>query len=99
MTTQRPALATDEIDVCEGVSVREFDGDWVVLDLNGGNYFGLDELGGMIWQHLREGKSAQQIVTALAPLYHVDQETMLRDVLVLIDQLLERGLVRVREPS
>ena len=43
---------SDTVALCEGTSAREFDGEWVVLDLNAGNYFGLDDVGGKVWQEL-----------------------------------------------
>jgi hypothetical protein len=84
------------VGICEGVSAREFDGEWIVLDLSGGNYFGLDELGGRIWEHLRAGKSPAEIAALLAPSYDVAETTVLDDVLRLVDELVERGLVRIR---
>jgi len=95
MTTSRAATATDRLGVCEGVSVREFDGEWIVLDLNGGNYFGLDQLGGAIWQELSAGKSPVEVVALLGKQYEVEEAIMLRDVLGLVDELIERRLMRI----
>jgi hypothetical protein len=95
--TRRNATPTDLVCPCDGVSAREFDGEWIILDLNGGNYFGLDELGGTVWNQLCAGTSPAEIAERFAPQYHVGQATLLQDILSLLDELLERDLVRVRE--
>jgi len=86
--------ATDQIAICDGVSARDFDGEWIILDLQGGNYYGLNELGGVVWHHLHAGRCAQEIAAAVAPMYAVSEQTILIDVLALINELVERGLVR-----
>jgi hypothetical protein len=96
MATASPG---DRISVREGVSAREFDGEWVVLDLAGGNYFGLNELGGIIWQDLSSGRSPSEIARLLGPKYDVDEATILRDVLALVDELISRGLVQIGRES
>ena len=89
--TLRP---TDRIRIGSGVSAREFDGEWIVLDLAGGNYFGLDEVGGAIWDGLREEKSLEEIARALATQYDASESVILSDVLALVGDLLERRLDR-----
>jgi hypothetical protein len=69
----------------------------VVLDLRQGNYFGLDDLGGMIWSHLAQGRSAEEIVELLVPGYDVVGTTFMRDLLALVDELLDRDLIRLGE--
>jgi hypothetical protein len=85
------------ISIMEGVSARPFDGEWVILDLAGGNYYGLDEVGGAIWRHLAEQQSPREIAARLAPNYDVSEETLLSDVIALVGELLDRGLVRINE--
>ncbi len=97
MKPRKTAVSGDRVFVPEGISAREFDGEWVVLDLLGGNYFGLDEMGGLIWQQLRAGKSVKEISDLLAENYDAPEATILEDVLRLVNELLERGLVQIRE--
>jgi hypothetical protein len=85
------------VSLHEDVSAREFDGEWVVLDLRGGNYFGLDHLGGTILNQLSTGHSPAEIAALLAPNYEVREEMLLGDVLALVDELLARDLVRLQE--
>lgn len=88
---------TVRVSLAKDVSAREFDGEWVVLDLQGGNYFGLDDIGGKVWSHLSTGRSPEEIASLLAPEYDVSEAQLLRDVRVLVDELLERNLVRLDE--
>jgi len=84
----------DHFVAADAVSAREFDGEWIVLDLQRGSYYGLDELGGIIWGQLCAGRSPADIAEVLATNYDAPKATLLGDVLVLVDELLERGLVR-----
>jgi hypothetical protein len=97
MTAQRSATEKDTVLVCEGITAREFDGEWIVLDLRGGNYFGLNELGGAIWRHLGAGRTPTEIVRIVAQDYEVAETVILQDVLQMIDELVRRGLVRILE--
>lgn len=45
---------TDRFTVSEDVVAREVGGEMVLLDLNSGQYFGLDSVGGRIWELLSE---------------------------------------------
>jgi hypothetical protein len=88
-------LATARICICQGVSARDFDGEWVVLDLHGGNYFGLDHVGGIVWGHLITGSSPLEIAKSLAITFDVTEEVSLQDVMALVNELVDRKLVQV----
>lgn len=83
------------ISMVDGVSARAFDGEWVILDLVGGNYYGLDELGGIIWQDLANQHSPREIASRLAPMYEVSEARLLSDIMALVSELLQRRLVRI----
>jgi hypothetical protein len=76
----------------QGVYVREFDGEMVVLDLERGEYFGLDELGCVAWKALADGDSPQEIADRIAPDHDVPPERLLGDLVALADELVARGL-------
>jgi len=77
----------------EHVAAREFDEEWVILDLEGGAYYGLDALGGRVWKLLVAGMSAEEAAEQLQADYDVDRAVLLNDVLALVNELLNRGLV------
>jgi len=79
----------------KGVHVREFDGEMVLLDLERGEYFGLDAIGARVWRGLTEGETPSEIATRLAPEHDVSRETMESDFVALADELVRRGLAEV----
>jgi hypothetical protein len=83
----------DRVRVAAGVHVREFDGELIVLDLERGDYFGLDEIGARAWAELTRGRSPRQVAAQLSSEYNVDEARALADVRSLVGKLLERGLV------
>ena len=76
----------------EGVHAREFDGEMVLLDLERGEYFGLDELGCVAWKGLVNGESPQEIADRIGPEHDVTPERLVSDLVALADELVARGL-------
>jgi len=75
-------------------------GEAVILHLSSGVYYGLNGVGARIWELLRGPKRIAQIRDAILEEYQVDRETCTRDLLALLDQMREAGLVQVRgEPA
>ena len=89
--------ATSHLLVPQHVHVREFDGELVILDLDKGCYFGLDEVGTRVWQLVSGGATLAQAVDTLQPEYDAPSARMLEDFLSLGNEWLERGLVQLRE--
>lgn len=79
------------------VHTRMFDGELVLLDLEKGDYFGVNEVGAELWKRLAEGKSPREIARELEPQYDVEPERLLEDLVALTSELLARGLVRRKE--
>ena len=79
------------------VLFRDLQGELVVLELERGVYFGLDPVGTRIWHLLRDERTLQDVVAALVVEYEVDEAQGAADVLALVRQLQEQGLVDVRD--
>jgi hypothetical protein len=75
------------------VHTRAFDGETVVVDLNSGDYYGLNELGASFWQEASAGKSAREVAQALQGRFQVEPERLLADLLALASELVERKLL------
>jgi hypothetical protein len=71
------------------------DGEVVILSVERGSYFGLDEIGSEIWQRLETPVRVDALCDALAAQYDADRPTIERDVLVLLESLVAEGLVSV----
>ena len=72
---------------------REVDGELVILDVPSGQFFGLNDVGMVVWERLEREASHEQLVDAVVAEYDVDRETASADVTDLIDQLVDAGLV------
>jgi Coenzyme PQQ synthesis protein D (PqqD) len=69
----------------------------VILDLTQGVYYGLNETGARIWELLRSPRKAGEIRDVILDEYEVEPDTVSRDVLALLTELADRGLIEVRD--
>ncbi len=83
------------VSVPADVLVQELQGESVLLNVESGRYFGLDEVGTRMWAALANAESLQAAYDALLAEYDVDAEQLERDFRGLVEKLLERGLVKV----
>lgn len=72
---------------------REVQGTLVVLDVRGGQYFSLDEVGARVWALCDGHHELAEIASLLAADYDAEPETIARDVRELLDQLRAEFLV------
>jgi Coenzyme PQQ synthesis protein D (PqqD) len=79
--------------VPEGVHTRRFGEELVILDLSGGEYYALDELGARVWEELAGGGSVGDAVGRLTPGYDVLPSRLLSDLLALTEELVKRKLL------
>jgi len=82
----------------QSVVAAEVDQQAVLLHVDTGVYYGLDEVGARIWSLLAKGQSTSIILTTLIEEYDVDPAEVHHDVSAFIDRLLELGLAQVVEP-
>jgi hypothetical protein len=76
------------------VVFRELEGEAVILHLGTATYFGLDEVGTRVWQLLAEGLAVQEVCRALSDEFDAPPEQIRQDVSALVDELLQKDLVR-----
>jgi hypothetical protein len=72
-------------------------GEVAILDLDAGMYYGMDEVGARIWELVKEPRLVEQIQAVILDEYEVDPATGKRDVLALLQQLTDKGLVEVKD--
>ncbi len=65
----------------------------VLLNLESGIYFGLDNVGERIWQAVAEGQTLGKIAAVIATEYDVDEAQAQADVIEFTSDLVERGLL------
>jgi|HubBroStandDraft_6_1064221.scaffolds.fasta_scaffold1167061_1 hypothetical protein len=71
------------------------DGEVVILSVESGSYFGLDEIGSDIWRQLEAPTRVDVLCNSLGMKYDADRLTIERDVLTLLANLAAEGLVSV----
>ncbi|MFE4130410.1 lasso peptide biosynthesis PqqD family chaperone [Peribacillus sp. YIM B13482] len=79
-----------------GNIVSDMDGEKVMLSVSNGKYYNLGELGGEIWELMKEPISIQELVITLQSQYNVDPADCMSHVTGFLNQLLEQGLVSIK---
>ena len=73
------------------------DDEVVMLSARAGAYFGLNGVGSDIWNMLRQPRRVGDLCAALASQYQIDDNSLQRDVIWFLEEMIERGLLRVVE--
>lgn len=74
----------------------ELGGDVVILDLKAGVYHGLDGTGARIWALLQKPGLVSDIRDTIVQEYDVEPDRCETDLLRLLDELAEKGLVEIQ---
>lgn len=69
----------------------------VILDLQRGEYYGLDEVGALIWNRIQQPCSVAAICAAVLEVYDVQPAECEEDVVALLAELRAAGLIEVRD--
>lgn len=73
--------------------MQELDGEAVILNLNSESYFGLDDVGTHMWTLLTRSTSIQAAFDSLTGEYNVEELTLRNDLIKLLLQLVDNGLL------
>jgi hypothetical protein len=73
----------------------ELDGEAAILELKQGVYYGLNAVGATVWGLISKPRSVAEIKRLVLEQYDVTPEQCERDLLELLGELAERGLIRV----
>ena len=92
-------MITNQLDTkysqSPGNIVSDMDGEKVMLSVSNGKYYNLGEMGGEIWELMKEPITIQELVATLQSQYNVDQADCHANVTDFLRQLLEQGLVSI----
>ncbi len=73
----------------------EVDGEVVMMSIERGRYFGLDDIGSDIWKRLDPPCSFGELIDRLAIDYDADRATIAADVRALLGRMAEQDVVRL----
>ncbi|CAG4991933.1 hypothetical protein DYBT9275_00858 [Dyadobacter sp. CECT 9275] len=73
-------------------------GETVILNYAKGSYYGLDEVGVLVWDNLERGpQTLDSLCEAVTAEYEIDGDTCRNDVALLLKELVEESLVKETE--
>ena len=77
------------------VLIRELDGEAVILNLDTGIYFGLDDTGTRMWGVLSSSESIQEAFDQLLEEYEVEPEILTSELNRFLKELLDNQLTEI----
>lgn len=93
-TTTATALTTDSmVAAVPGQVSVDLEDETIILELDSGIYYGLNQTGAFIWQQLQAATSVGAICQALLEQYDVGPEQAVQSVLNLLHELLAYQLI------
>ena len=91
-------LSNDSIVVVSPDQVSsDLAGEIVMLNLKNGTYYGLDQVGARVWGLIEQPHRVAAIRDAILEEYDVEPERCEQDLLALLGELEQAGLIEVRD--
>ena len=90
-----PVTLASRITVSDDVLMQEVGDEVVLLDLASERYFGLDPVGTRIWQLMPECETLDAVRLQLCEEFEAAPALIMQDLLALVRELSEAGLVKV----
>ena len=86
---------SDRVTVPEDVLISNLQDESVILNLDSERYYGLDEVGTRFLSALTTSESIEAAYETLVKEYDVDSEVLRQDLLELVQNLVEQGLIQI----
>jgi len=77
----------------EHIAGELLEGEFVIMNKQDNVYYGLNDVGGRIWQLIKEPHAVSDLIDTLMEEYDVDRTTCASEVIALLDDMAERGLI------
>jgi hypothetical protein len=81
------------------VLIQEVDGEAVLLDVDQGMYYALNEVGTRAWKYLKDSGDVEDAVTGILKEYEVDEATLRDDLHAFVKELVDNGLADEVPPA
>ncbi|MEW9501047.1 lasso peptide biosynthesis PqqD family chaperone [Jeotgalibacillus marinus] len=78
-----------------GNIVSDMDGEKVMLSVKNGKYYNMGDIGGVIWERMKEPIVIDKLITELTNIYDVAVSVCEEHVLSFLDHLAKEQLIRV----
>lgn len=86
---------SDRVRVPDDVLISRLQEESVILNLDSERYYGLDDVGTRFLSVLTASNSIDAAYQSLAEEYDVDREVLRQDLVALIQNLLQQGIIEV----
>jgi hypothetical protein len=86
---------SDRVRIPEEVLISRLQEESVILNLDSERYFGLDDVGTRILSVLTAADSIEAAYESLRDEYDVDGQVLRQDLVALIENLLQQGIIEV----
>jgi hypothetical protein len=98
MITNQRTLKLDSVVIrSDEVVASDVDGEVVMMSVERGEYYGLDDIASRIWHLIEEPRSIREICEILFPEYDAKRERIEQDVLAFFQDIHEDKLIRIVE--
>lgn len=97
MKQTETVLLSQTISQVQGNIASDMGGEKVMLSIKNGKYYNLGEVGGDIWDLMKEPIKIEKIVHSLLSMYDVDQSTCEEQVLIFLSKLNSEGLILIKD--
>ena len=77
---------------------RDVKGETIILNKNSGVYCGLNEVGSLVWEFMKEPRSVESLKDIILKEYDVEPGQCEIDLFRLLQDLLDNGLIEVTHP-
>ena len=84
------------ISQVEEIVASDIDGETVMMSIENGKYYGLDDIGSRIWQLIEKPVKVADLIDTLLERFDVARETCERDVLKFLNELNEDKILAVK---
>ena len=93
---KKKEITTDTvISQIEEIVASDIDGETVMMSIENGKYYGLDDIGSRIWELIERPVKVSDLIDTLLERFDVDRETCERDVLKFLNELNDDKVLKV----
>jgi hypothetical protein len=96
--TKTSVLTVSQDQVSADLS-PDLSGDVVILNLNNGTYYALNETGARLWNLIQKPCSVETILDTLLTEYNVDTRQCETDLTAIVEDMAKHGLVEIQDVS
>ena len=90
---------SDSVRIPDDVLISNVQEESVILNLDSERYFGLDDVGTRFLSVLTSSDSIDAAYKSLLSEYQVDRDVLRHDLIALIENLIEQGIVQISSNS